>query len=368
MSHTVSKPQTIIAEYIWLGVDNEIFSKTRVIRPEQLIQSVILDYISIRNIPDWDYDGSSTGQATTESSEVILKPCALYKNPFHHSHQFQSFLILCSTYTQDGKPLASNTRHNAAKIFAEEAVSSQCMWFGIEFEYMMYIKATGQPLVSVSVSDSESKSESKREIDRQSKSNINYCSINAIGRNIVEHHMMLCLDAGIGYDGYNSEVVVSQWEYQIFGKGISLADESIVARYILERLADQYDLYINWHPKPFPDRNGQGKHVNCSTKDMRAPGGISAIYDAVQLLEEAHDEHMKVYGKDNELRLTGKHETSSFNNFTSGVADRTASIRVGSRTAKDRCGYFEDRRPASNADEYLVTSKLAETILLGKKE
>ena len=351
MSHTVSKSQNIIAEYIWLGNDNELFSKTRIIRPDQLNQPIfLLDYVSVGNIPDWDYDGSSTGQASTESSEVILKPCALYKNPFHRNEKFKSFLVLCSTYSADGQHLPSNTRHNAAKIFAKTAVSSQCMWFGIEFEYMMYSKTTGEPVQNVS------------------KNEINYCSINAIGRDIVEEHMMLCLDAGIGYDGYNSEVVVSQWEYQIFGKGIAVADQSIVARYILERVADKHDIYINWHPKPFQDKNGQGKHVNCSTKAMREPGGISAIYDAIQLLEHAHDEHMRVYGKDNELRLTGKHETSSFNKFTSGQADRTASIRIGSRTAKAGCGYFEDRRPASNADEYLVISMLAETILLGKKE
>jgi glutamine synthetase len=193
---------------------------------------------------------------------------------------------------------------------------------------------------------------------------INYCSPVATGRNIVEEHMIMCLDADIGYDGYNSEVVKSQWEYQIFGKGIAVADQSIIARYILDCVADKYDIFINWHPKPFPDKNGQGKHVNCSTKAMREPGGIAAIYDAVKRLDEAHDEHMKVYGKDNEMRLTGKHETSSFTKFTSGVADRTASVRIGSRTAKVGCGYFEDRRPASNADEYLVTAKLAETIIL----
>jgi glutamine synthetase len=98
---------------------------------------------------------------------------------------------------------------------------------------------------------------------------------------------------------------------------------------------------------------------------MRAPGGISEIHAAIQRLEAAHDDHIKVYGKDNELRLTGKHETSSYKKFTSGQADRTASVRIGSRTAAAGCGYFEDRRPASNADEYLVTSKLAATILLG---
>jgi len=347
MAYSVSKSKNIIVEYIWLGLDNEIFSKVRVLSARQLIEKKTSEFnnISHLKIPDWDYDGSSTGQATTESSEVILKPCALYKNPFHNK-ELQSFIVLCSTYSPDGKPLESNTRHNAVDIFLEEAVYDQDIWFGIEFEYMMYSKATGQPITE---------SDNKR---------TNYCSPVATGKNIVEEHMMMCLEAGIGYDGYNSEVVGGQWEYQIFGKGLTVADQSIAARYILERVADKYDVYINWHPKPFSDKNGQGKHVNCSTKAMRSPGGISAIHAAIERLSLKHDDHMKVYGKHNELRLTGKHETSSFTKFSSGQADRTASIRIGSRTVKAGCGYFEDRRPASNADEYLVISKLAETILL----
>jgi glutamine synthetase len=351
MSYSVSKSQNIIVEYLWLGLTNEIFSKTRVIRPGQLVQNRSSDYIDHRDIPEWDYDGSSTGQATTEASEVILKPCALYRNPFH-TKGVQSFIVLCSTYTPDDQPLESNSRHNTAEIFREHDVVSEDMWFGIEFEYMMYNMDTGLPIGASNSSINAS------------NSSINYCNINAEGRNIVEEHMMLCLDAGIGYDGFNSEVVVSQWEYQIFGRGIAVADQSIVARYLLERVAFNHGVFINWHPKPFLDKNGQGKHVNCSTKSMRESGGIDKIYDAIQQLGSTHEDHMTVYGKDNEMRLTGKHETSSFNKFTSGVADRTASVRIGSRTAKARCGYFEDRRPASNADEYLVISKLAETILL----
>ena len=346
MSYSISKSQKIIVEYIWLGLDNEIFSKVRILSARQLVENRSSDYIDYKEIPDWDFDGSSTGQATTEASEVILKPCALYKNPFHNK-ELQSFFVLCSTYSPNGQPLESNSRHKAVNIFGEKAVIVQDIWFGIEFEYMMYSKTTGQPLAEI--------------INKRT----NYCSPVSTGKNIVEEHMRVCLESGIGYDGYNSEVVEGQWEYQIFGKGIAVADQSIVARYILECVADKYDVYINWHPKPFVNKNGQGKHVNCSTKAMREPGGIDKIYEAIQRLEAAHEDHMTVYGKYNELRLTGRHETSSFTKFTSGQADRTASVRIGSRTVKAGCGYFEDRRPASNADEYLVTAKLAETILLG---
>ncbi len=67
---------------------------------------------------------------------------------------------------------------------------------------------------------------------------------------------------------------------------------------------------------------------------------------------------MKVYGTGNELRMTGLHETSSFEKFSWGVADRTASIRIPRDTENDKCGYFEDRRPSSNMDPYLVTAML----------
>ena len=72
---------------------------------------------------------------------------------------------------------------------------------------------------------------------------------------------------------------------------------------------------------------------------------------------------MGVYGKDNELRCSGKLETSDYQTFSYGVADRGASIRIPRETERLRTGYFEDRRPASNMDPYLVTSKILETVM-----
>jgi glutamine synthetase len=64
------------------------------------------------------------------------------------------------------------------------------------------------------------------------------------------------------------------------------------------------------------------------------------------------------------LRLTGKHETASYTVFSYGKADRGASIRIGNKTINDGFGYFEDRRPSSNMDPYLVTAKIFETTCL----
>ena len=90
----------------------------------------------------------------------------------------------------------------------------------------------------------------------------------------------------------------------------------------------------------------------------------------IKLLEKKlklkHTEHILVYGNGNERRLTGKHETASINNFSYGVANRGASIRIPRQSEKDGKGYFEDRRPASNMDPYVVTSRLMKTILLNE--
>ena len=76
---------------------------------------------------------------------------------------------------------------------------------------------------------------------------------------------------------------------------------------------------------------------------------------------------MEVYGIDNDKRMSGQYETSSYDNFSFNFekpVNRGASIRIGHDTIKDGKGYFEDRRPASNMDPYLVTSKIMTTSMM----
>jgi glutamine synthetase len=346
----------IILEYIWLGGQLELRSKTRIINHDE-IKYNYNRIISLYNIPDWDYDGGSTEQATTENSEVVLKPCAMYRNPININND-SSFIVLCSTYSTDGSPIFNNYRHAANEIFTDAKVEKEIPWFGLEQEYFIYDMYTHEPLG----------------FNKYGHQGQFYCSVggqNAFGRKIVEEHLKLCLDAGLNISGVNAEVAPGQWEFQIGPcEGITAGDELIVARYLLERVSENHNVYIVWHPKPLPegDYNGSGCHTNYSTKTMREPGGLTDIYSAIKLLELTHDDHMLAYGEFNRIRLTGKHETSSFTKFTSGIADRTASIRIGSNTVKNGYGYFEDRRPASNMDPYLVTSKICETTILNREK
>jgi glutamine synthetase len=106
-------------------------------------------------------------------------------------------------------------------------------------------------------------------------------------------------------------------------------------------------------------------HCNFSNELLRTCGD-KATYDKICKAfgsDEAKRRHIEVYGEDNHRRLTGKHETASIHEFSYGISDRGASIRIPIATVESGYkGYLEDRRPASNADPYKVAAAIIDTV------
>jgi glutamine synthetase len=161
-------------------------------------------------------------------------------------------------------------------------------------------------------------------------------------------------------------VAKGQWEFQIFGKGSKrAADEMWMARYLMLRLTEKYGIDIEYHCKPLGDAdwNGSGMHTNFSTTYLREIGGKEYFDMLMVAFEKAQEDHIAVYGPDNHMRLTGKHETVSMNAFRYGIADRGASIRVPHSFVRNGYkGYLEDRRPNSQSDPYAIAARIMETI------
>jgi len=295
----------------------------------------------------WSFDGSSTQQAPGNSSDCLLKPVRIFTDP----DRKDGYLLMCEVLNPDGTPHESNGR---ATIDDDD----NDFWFGFEQEYVLWDTEHHTPL-GFPASGYYPPPQGPY-----------YCSVGAeyaVGREMVEKHLDLCIAADINIEGVNAEVMKGQWEYQIFAKGAKEAGDQLwIARYLMERVGEEYGVRINLHPKPVDgDWNGSGMHANFSNTALRTAGSKD-VYDEICKkfgAEERIQEAIAVYGADNDRRLTGLHETQSIDKFSYGVSDRGASIRIPIATVEnDWKGWLEDRRPASNADPYKVAANIVKTV------
>lgn len=328
-------------EYIWLDghlPTQQMRSKTKVVE----------DFSGkVEDAPMWSFDGSSTNQAPGGSSDLLLKPVRIFLDPARDN----AYLIIAEVLNPDKTPHATNGR---ATIHDDD----NDFWFGFEQEYVLWDLQHHTPYGFPAPGY------------YPPPQGPFYCSVGAeynIGREIVEHHLDLCIKAGLNVEGINAEVMKGQWEYQIFAKGAKEAGDQLwAARYLLERIGEEHNIRINLDPKPVEgDWNGSGMHANFSNSTLRNCGE-KVIYEKICEAfgdEEAKQKHISVYGADNHRRLTGKHETAAIDQFSYGVSDRGASIRIPIGTVEAGYkGWLEDRRPASNADPYKVAAAIINTV------
>ena len=326
-------------EYIWL----DGYKPTQSLRSKTKIEG---DFSGkLEDCPNWSFDGSSTEQAPGGSSDCILKPVFICPDP----QRRDAYLVMCEVLDSKGEPHESNGR-------AHIEDDDNDFWFGFEQEYFLWDPETNKPLGFPAGG-------------YPGPQGPYYCSVgakNAFGRDIVEEHLDACLDAGLNVEGINAEVAAGQWEFQIFAKGAKEAGDQIwVARYLLERIGEKYGVSVNWHCKPLGqlDWNGSGMHANFSNTLLRTVGSEDVYKKILEAFRPVVAEHIAVYGADNDQRLTGKHETASIHDYSYGVSDRGASIRIPLYTVqKGWKGYLEDRRPNSAADPYKVAARIIKTV------
>ncbi|MCZ6545783.1 MAG: glutamine synthetase beta-grasp domain-containing protein [Chloroflexi bacterium] len=325
----------IKAEYIWIDGT----------KPTARLRSKTKILPAGTEMPIWGFDGSSTQQAEGADSDCVLNPVFVCPDPLRGG---ENKLVLSEVLLTDMTPHPSNTRAACAAV--AETYGAHETWFGIEQEYTFFdgSRPLGWPETGFPAPQGDY-----------------YCGVGAnevFGRDICEAHSDACMAAGLAISGTNAEVMPGQWEFQIGPIGtVEAADHLWVARWLLYRIAEEWSVSATLHPKPVPgDWNGAGAHTNVSTKAMRS--SFDACVAAAEALKANHDAHMKHYGDGVEMRLTGLHETARHDEFTYGVSDRGASVRIPWQVERDQQGYIEDRRPNANMDPYVVNRLITETI------
>lgn len=339
-----------MVEYIWLDgahPTQELRSKTRFLGYSQ--------NLTLDDLPEWSFDGSSTNQATGDNSDCILQPVFMRPDPVRGTGHF---LAMCEVLNPDRSPHKTNHRAHLRDLM-EKGGAEHDAYVGFEQEYTFF--KNGRPL-------------GWPQDGFPAPQGPFYCGVgvkNVFGRKIVEEHARACSNIGLAIFGTNAEVMPGQWEFQVGYRGIegeaadplTLSDQLWMARYLLHLIAERYGVAVSFSNKPIKgDWNGAGMHTNFSTKNTRSPEqGRNAINQMIDRLGKRHNEHVSSYGHNLDQRLTGLHETCSIHEFRAGVSDRGASIRIPISTEEKGCGYIEDRRPGANADPYVVSSRLMET-------
>ncbi len=329
----------IQAEYLWIDGTEP----TAILRSKTKILPGPVD--DLAELPIWGFDGSSTNQAEGHSSDCVLRPVFMIPDPIRGG---DNVIVLNEVLDTDMTPHPSNTRAQLVKTARKYAHHES--WFGIEQEYTFMTdgRPYGWPTGGFPAPQGGY-----------------YCGVGSDeiwGRAIVEAHTQLLLDAGIAISGTNAEVMMGQWEYQIGPLGpLEVADQLWVSRWLLYRIAEDFNVSATLHPKPVRgDWNGAGAHTNFSTKAMRE--GYDAIIAGCEALAPRRAEHIAVYGAGIKQRLTGEHETAPVSKYSYGVSDRGASVRIPWQVEVDQKGYLEDRRPNANMDPYEVAHIMVETI------
>lgn len=344
--------QPVRVTYIWLGGQDshhDIRSKDRTMYlTKEEIEKAPKQLLADGIFPVWNFDGSSTKQSSGLDTEVLLKPvnafpCCLPR----YSTKVPWILVLAECYFASGDPTPDNTRALARQTF--EQMPNEHPWFGLEQEYFL-LGRDGRPY-------------GWPERGFPAPQGPFYCSNGsrvAWGRKYVDMHYEICVEMGLNISGTNAEVTPGQWEYQVGPcEGLEMGDQMIVSRWILLRILEEDGLDIDYRAKPFHgDWNGSGLHTNFSTEATRAENGLTAIYQYIERLHKTVSKDIVFYGAENDARLTGHHETSKVTEFSAGVGTRGTSIRIPNSVASEKKGYLEDRRPAGDADPYLVTSRL----------
>ncbi len=117
----------IIAEYVWIdGSGITLRSKCRTLDKKPTC---------LADLPEWNYDGSSCYQAPAENSEVIMKPCAYFPDPFRGG---DNILVMVETFRWEDStcqklvPSNTNFRHFSNMIFENAEAKAEEPWFGIE--------------------------------------------------------------------------------------------------------------------------------------------------------------------------------------------------------------------------------------------
>lgn len=338
----------IIAEYIWLDVQESFRSKTKIFSLDDE------QWWDLASYPIWNYDGSSTGdipENEQNQTECLLQPIAIYDDPFNTNTDKQIYmLVLCNNYYIDENNEKIGV-HNIMYYRLEEItkkLNKDAYLLGFEQEFFLINADTGRPF---GITNPNAIVQGPY-----------YCGIginNVANRVFLQDTQSKLIKAGLQLTGFNYEVAPSQAEFQVCDYGIEAAFQLLILRYILIRNGELYGILVSFNNVVYSNDNinNSGCHINISnTNTRKTDNGIDYILELINELgiktPKTENEFNYIFGNNNTSRLNGKLETSKWDIFMYGYGRRDRSIRIPMLVKEFGSGYLEDRRLGANVNPF----------------
>lgn len=325
----------VIAEYIWLDVNNNYRSKTRIFDTGEIDEAKVL---LPESYPRWSYDGSSCGDniGLIHISECVLVPHAVYVDAINNElTDIEYVFVLCRNYYYDNldnklECLINRTYNNdidlnnyennddnlinsfsngkyslipihkdmEPSIWTDKYFIDEYFKIGFEQEFFIIDKDTKMPLgfykpktscpfTFIIIQICRHLGLSSGYLPELGPQGPYYCGISHKLNTIdyLTYVRELCIKSDINISGFNYEVAPGQAEFQVYGSAVKACNDLLMLRYILIRVGQMYNLNVNFDPVVINKKHGifnmNGCHTNISFNSYRNLEFDVNIYDNV---------------------------------------------------------------------------------------
>jgi glutamine synthetase len=108
------------------------------------------------------------------------------------------------------------------------------------------------------------------------------CSTNIETENFKQEILTTLINTGINVEKIHHEVGPGQYEVVLrYGEALKIADNIVVTKYIIQSVAQKYNLAAIFMPKPFSKVNGSGMHLHYSLQNTETQENL--FYDAERI-------------------------------------------------------------------------------------
>lgn len=267
-------------------------------------------------------------------SDLLLHPdpSTLIQLPWR-PEQGKVARMFCDITYPDGKPFAGDTRHILKQAIADAASMGYTFAFGAEMEfYLFQLDENGEP--------------TKIPYDKAGYMDI---SPDDKGENIRREICLMLEQMGIQPESSHHESGPGQNEIDFrYSDPLTAADHAVTFHAIVKTVAARNGLCADFSPKPLPDKDGNGMHINISAKGNGKPDPLTFIISGI--LVKAAEMTAFLNPCEASYDRLGNDKAPSY--ITWSGENRSQLIRIPAAVGEHRRA--ELRSPDSMANPYLA--------------